>query len=148
VCNRCYRQDTCVTVGTDKLSTYLPLAFEHLLPSSKVNVRNESFSLVCSQLQYCQPNVLLSSVQCLTDVPCCAAGSRKHQNLSSEEHLDAQTATVCVAEMWSAVNIQWGKMTTLIHRGSQRWRGNLQYDLLCRSHVLAFISDLECLTLP
>jgi len=49
----------------------------------------------------------MSSVQCLTDHPCCAAGSHKNQNHNSEELLDAGSATVCVAEMLSAVNIQW-----------------------------------------
>jgi hypothetical protein len=62
-------------------------------------------------LQFCLPNVLLSSVQCLTDVPCCAAGSCKNQNHNSEEHLDAVSATVCVAELLSAVIIQWREVT-------------------------------------
>ena len=62
----------------------------------------------------CPPSVLLSSVQGLTDHPCCAAGSRKNQNHNSEEHLDAGSASVCVAEMLSAV-IYSGGMFTILH---------------------------------
>jgi hypothetical protein len=59
-------------------------------------------------LQICRlPSVLVSSVQCLTDHPCFAADSSKYQNHNSEEHLDARSAAVCMAEMLSAVNIQW-----------------------------------------
>jgi len=49
----------------------------------------------------CRPNVLVSSVQCLSDHPSCAAGSSKNQNHNSEEHLDAGSVTVYVAEMFS-----------------------------------------------
>jgi hypothetical protein len=55
----------------------------------------------------CRPSVLVSSVQCLTDHPCCAASSRKKKNRNSEEHLEAGSATVCMGEMLGAVNIQW-----------------------------------------
>jgi hypothetical protein len=55
----------------------------------------------------CRPSVLVSTVQCLTDHPCCAAGSRKNQNHNAEEHLDAGSATVCVLEILRAVNILW-----------------------------------------
>jgi len=59
-------------------------------------------------LQICRlPSVLASNVQCLTDRPCFAADSRKKQNHNSEEHLEAGSATVCMAEMLSAVYIQW-----------------------------------------
>jgi len=44
----------------------------------------------------CLPNVLLSSVQWLTDHPCCAAGSSKNRNHNTEEHIDAGSVTVCV----------------------------------------------------
>jgi hypothetical protein len=55
-----------------------------------------------------RPNILLSSVQCLTDDPCCAAGSCENQNHNAEEHLDGVSSSVCVAEMLSAVNIYSG----------------------------------------
>jgi len=55
----------------------------------------------------CLPNVLVSIVLCLTDHPCRAAGSSKNQNHNAEEHLDAGSVTVCLAEMLSAVDIQW-----------------------------------------
>jgi hypothetical protein len=53
----------------------------------------------------CRPSVLVSSVQCLTDHPCCAAGNRNNQNYTAEEHLEAKSVTVCVSEMLSTVYI-------------------------------------------
>jgi hypothetical protein len=58
-------------------------------------------------LQFFLPSIQVCSVQCLTDVPCCAAGNHKNQNHKFEEHLDAVSATVYVAAVLSAVYIQW-----------------------------------------
>jgi len=60
----------------------------------------------------CRPSVLVSSVQCLTDHPCCAAGSSKMQNHNSEEHLYARSATdlwprCWVQLIWSGVMLIW-----------------------------------------
>ena len=68
----------------------------------------------------CRPNVLLSIVQGLTDHSCCAAGNSKNQNQNAEEHLDAGSPTVFVAEMVSALNmkcrdIHWSAWYTILY---------------------------------
>jgi len=103
----------------------------------------------------CPPSVLVSTVQGLTDHPCCAAGSSKNQNHNSEEHLDAGSASVCVAEMLSAV-IYSGWMFTNLHVtqlltiGCQN-SGGESYDrpgtgllLICCSDVLSLCIMAWC----
>jgi len=82
----------------------------------------------------CPPSVLVSSVQGLTDHPCCAAGSSKNQNHNSEEHLDAGSAIVCVAEIWGQLIYSCGIftdlpacVTTVDDKVLQLWRWILQH---------------------
>ena len=97
----------------------------------------------------CRPILLVSSVQGLTDHPCCAAGSSKNQNHNAEEHLDAGSAIVCVADIWVQL-IYSGGMSTNLHVTRHltiRYKscGGVSYEmrtsdflLFSRGHVLSF----------
>jgi len=56
---------------------------------------------------------IVSSVQGLTDHPCCAAGSSQNQNHNTEEHLDTKCAVVCVADVMSELNVNCGLFSNL-----------------------------------